>query len=103
MRGLPEPSDERLHCSTPGCRRSRRNEGPVFTEWVCQKCYDRVPPVVRAEHKAAKAVLRKLRRTRDFETLEAAFMRTDAAWEAVKRCARGGLPNDEELREIGLL
>lgn len=30
-------------------------------------------------------------------------MRADAAWEAVKRCARGGLLNDEELREIGLL
>lgn len=96
-------SGDRLHCCTPGCRRTRKPFGG-FSEWVCQKCYDRVPTSTRREHTDAKKDLRiKARRTdKTHEEILEAWNRSQAAWGAVKQAARGGLPDDNVLKEIGV-
>jgi hypothetical protein len=94
----------RLHCQTPGCRRTRKGFGG-YDEWVCQKCYDKVPPTTRREHVEAKRVLRKIVRKHDVPDAdrESAWLRTEAAWIAVKDAARGGLPDDDVLRQMGVV
>jgi hypothetical protein len=96
---------ERLHCAVSGCRRTRLNKDPVYYEWVCQKCYVIVPAAIRCEHKSAKAEIRKLRRARcdDVVRVEAAFTRADAAWEALLNSASRGLPDEQVLREMGIV
>lgn len=93
----------RLHCQTPGCRRTRKPFSG-YSEWVCQKCYERVPPATRREHVEAKKALRMMaRRVVTQEQKESAWRRADAAWDAVQTAARGGLPDDDVLRQMGLL
>ncbi len=94
---------ERLHCQTPGCRRTHKFFGG-YTEWVCQKCYDRVPPSTRREHVEAKKALRTLarRQTPDADK-ERAWARAEVAWIAVKTAARGGLPDNDVLRQMGVI
>jgi hypothetical protein len=92
----------RLHCQTPGCRRTRKEAN--FSEWVCQKCYVWVPPATRREHVEAKKALRMIaRRNAPYEQREAAWVRADAAWTALKTAARGGLPDDDVLRQMGIV
>lgn len=95
---------ERLHCETPGCRRTRKGFGG-YIEWVCQKCYERVPPSTRREHVEAKRVIRSLVRRQGSSDAdkERAWRRGEAAWIAVKEAARGGLPDGDVLREIGVI
>jgi hypothetical protein len=95
---------ERLHCQTPGCRRTRKPFGG-YGEWVCQKCYDKVPPTTRREHVEAKRALRKVARRRDVPDAdkEQAWLRTEAAWAALKAAARGGLPDSDVLRQMGVI
>lgn len=95
-------SGGRLHCQTPGCRRSTKPA--KYTQWVCQKCYDRVPDTTRREHVEAKKALRLLARRRGTtqDDIYTAWNRAEAAWMAVKEAARGGLPDEDFLRHIGL-
>lgn len=95
---------ERLHCQTPGCRRTRKGFCG-YTEWVCQKCYGRVPPSTRREHVEAKRALRSLARRQDTSDADKvrARRRGEAAWIAVKEAARGGLPDSDILREMGVI
>jgi len=93
---------ERLHCQTPGCRRTRKPFG--YGEWVCQKCYDRVPAATRREHVEAKKALRMKARRKDktHDEIVQAWNRSQVAWAAVKEAASGGLPDDDFLRHIGV-
>lgn len=99
------PPPERIACRVPGCRRSRANRDPAYYEWVCQKCYATVPPSVRHEHKRAKAEIRRLKRTRceDMTLVRPAFDRADAAWSALVASASGNLPDDQALRDMGVI
>ncbi|NTF18069.1 hypothetical protein G6L37_06600 [Agrobacterium rubi] len=94
---------ERLHCQTPGCRRTRKACG--YAQWVCQKCYEKVPAATRREHVEAKKVLRmkSRRQDRNREEIVEAWNRSQTAWAAVKDAARGGLPDEDFLMHIGLV
>jgi hypothetical protein len=95
---------ERLQCATPGCRRTRK-EFSGHTEWVCQKCYDRVPRETKREHGEAKRSLKRIARLKASteDDVRSAWARSQMAWVAVKEAARGGLPDDDVLREIGVV
>lgn len=94
----------RLHCQTLGCRRTCKAFGG-YEEWVCQKCYDRVPPATRREHVDAKRAIRSLARRQSAPDAERdqAWLRAEAAWLAVKEAARGGIPDDDVLRQMGVI
>jgi hypothetical protein len=94
-------TDARHSCQTPGCKRTLKYRG--YTEWVCQKCYSRVPPAIKREHTEAKKNLRKVVRKGNHDEIVAAWNRAEAAWMAVKDSARGSLPSDDVLRHIGVL
>ena len=92
----------RVCCSTPGCRRTTKPGR--FSEWVCQKCYDRVPQALKREHVEAKRLLRSARRRAgDDAGREEAWERADAAWQAVRAAARGGIPDEAVLRSMGVV